>query len=492
MKSLWQHISSGAGADARRTHRPATICCGEELAGPVSHKPTRRFRRLGILGVDCLRVHALLPTGANRDRRGVADSNYSPIDTSGNAPVTLLHILPSGIDTPEKMSPVENGPQSRLTFFRVGAAGSINLRPVFGTTGADAVWPHRPDRICCGGLLAGTVIHSTARLLRRIDGLRKRVLSSQAGADNRNLKRAASNRCLTKENLATLALFISLPRAGSLASGRTTPRSRVLFIGTASASSGVRLHNSYFRLVNDLTSECNIIQATRPRPSYPLTVAGVATTDSFSFRFSSFPEPERLTSTVTVPATGFPRFFCSYHGASDIYTDAATSLNSSFCVKLRHQAASVFLSPPQCPVVNLQPHSICSDGWNCVGAWAGDFSKWTGGAALRSGKLCDATRRRSVHSGEPVPWAHGAGRPFSNYRRSHVSRHEQWDWLHGNFSGQSAPENGGCGRSSPLGSNDSGAALAVQTARPFRLFGISGATYPNKQICHNALSDDAA
>lgn len=37
----------------------------------------------------------------------------------------------AGVITPENYAPLENGPQSRLHNFRVGAAGTINLRPVF-------------------------------------------------------------------------------------------------------------------------------------------------------------------------------------------------------------------------------------------------------------------------------------------------------------------------------------------------------------------------
>lgn len=39
----------------------------------------------------------------------------------------------AGVITPENYAPLENGPQSRLHNFRVGAAGPINLRPVFNT-----------------------------------------------------------------------------------------------------------------------------------------------------------------------------------------------------------------------------------------------------------------------------------------------------------------------------------------------------------------------
>ena len=44
-----------------------------------------------------------------------------------NSPAMLLH--PG--TTPKNYAPLENGPQSRLHNFRVGAAGPINLRPVF-------------------------------------------------------------------------------------------------------------------------------------------------------------------------------------------------------------------------------------------------------------------------------------------------------------------------------------------------------------------------
>lgn len=42
---------------------------------------------------------------------------------------------PAGVVTPKKLSPLEDGPQSRLIFFRVGAAGPISLRPVFSDIG---------------------------------------------------------------------------------------------------------------------------------------------------------------------------------------------------------------------------------------------------------------------------------------------------------------------------------------------------------------------
>lgn len=59
-------------------------------------------------------------------------AGVSPIYTTDqthhlNRPAMLLH---PGI-TPENYAPLENGPQSRLHNFRVGAAGTINLRPVF-------------------------------------------------------------------------------------------------------------------------------------------------------------------------------------------------------------------------------------------------------------------------------------------------------------------------------------------------------------------------
>lgn len=150
--------------------------------------------------------------------------------------------------------------------------------------------------------------------------------------------------------------------------------------------SDAALHNLKFGLVKFGPTSGHDTPATGLRPSYPLTVARVATTDSFSFRYSSFPEPERVTSTVTVPATGFPRFFCSANGASDLSTDAAGSLNSSGCVKLRLSAASVFLSPSPCPVVNLQPHPTGSDGEYRWGTWSGE-NLWTGGEISRSGEL---------------------------------------------------------------------------------------------------------
>ena len=145
-------------------------------------------------------------------------------------------------------------------------------------------------------------------------------------------------------------------------------------------------HNTKFRLIKFDPTSGHYTPATGLRPSYPLTVARVATADSFSLNFSCFPKPERLTSTVTVPVTGFPRFFCSANGASDLLTDAAGSLNSSGCVKLRLSAASVFLSPSPCPVVNLQPHPTGSDGEYRWGTWSGE-NLWTGGEISRSGEL---------------------------------------------------------------------------------------------------------
>lgn len=91
---------------------------------------TRRVRNTDLYA-DCIR--ALTGRRRNRYCASVAvPVGVSPIYNIHqahhlNRPVMQQH---PGI-TPENYAPLENGPQSRLHNFRVGAAGPINLRPVF-------------------------------------------------------------------------------------------------------------------------------------------------------------------------------------------------------------------------------------------------------------------------------------------------------------------------------------------------------------------------
>lgn len=62
--------------------------------------------------------------------KGSTDSQSEISSPEPYAP--LVGILPAcRVTTPKNYAPLENGPQSRLHNFRVGAAGPINLRPVF-------------------------------------------------------------------------------------------------------------------------------------------------------------------------------------------------------------------------------------------------------------------------------------------------------------------------------------------------------------------------
>lgn len=292
--------------------------------------------------------------------------------------------------------------------------------------GADARRTHRPATICYGEKLAGPFIHKPTRLIRRIDGLRERVISSQAGTEKTNMRSSTAIRFYPVANLAISPLFSihssgvqperpgrprRTQRRGAESGNYPASRERdaislgaeqgqpdcphpscVTTIGGSAPfiSTQTPFHDTKFCLVKVDPTSGPERPAARLWLSHPLTSAGAG---KFSFMVSSFPEPERWCWTTTVPGTGFLGFTSSASGgAIDIRTDAAMTVDSSNCVKLRKPVASVHHSPVPCKIRTAQRQAVY---WGKT--WAGDFSMWALGVALRSGNFCDATQRRSVH-----------------------------------------------------------------------------------------------
>lgn len=143
-----------------------------------------------------------------------------------------------------------------------------------------------------------------------------------------------------------------------------------LFHRTASVQSGGSFHNFKFRLVIDPTSG----PAATSHPAAWLRASQSLTSVLGAEPVSNFPSPVRWTSASTVPARGFPRINGSDYGAYDITTDAAISLNSSFCVMLRRHAASVHFASPFCSTATIVTNNLPMYRTIKVkvAAWSGD------------------------------------------------------------------------------------------------------------------------
>lgn len=363
MRKPLRHISSPTRGDAARPH---ALRCGGCSAV--------RSLRLGSVSVG-LRGHVLCIHTYTEAAMWVVRALGRP-DMEGKQDAASVSFC-SGCwplrSTPKKLSPLEAGLRCQPIIFWVGGAGPINLRPVFSDT-------NRANR--------------TGQPIITKEIVRRNYFC--AGAAVRGVRILY---CLIVGVTTSVPVF-SMPRHAAddeaprrcwFGDGSRVVRSSGLFPETASVHSGVSLNNFKFGLV--------IVPASGPAASHPaarlwlshpLTSAGAG---KFSFMVSSFPEPERWCWTTTVPGTGFLGFTSSASGgAIDIRTDAAMTVDSSNCVKLRKPVASVHHSPVPCKIRTAQRQAVY---WGKT--WAGDFSMWALGVALRSGNFCDATQRRSVH-----------------------------------------------------------------------------------------------
>lgn len=234
------------------------------------------------------------------------------------APIFLLPVDSMGIHSPKKLSPLENEPELRSIIFWVGAAGPINLRPVFFTP----VPGNRRDS--SGGLFPRTesvqsgrcfhkfkfgLIDPTSGMAASHPAARFRPLHTQSGADLIHANRLSDDPSCESDydnhsrprfsfvNLVTGA--VSLPDFSDVkvrhycetASVFHNPESTHWLTGELS-------------LVFVTTTGCYKRSVSRLRPAYPLTVAMVATAHSYSYMVS-FPEPERWIVAIPVPETGF-------------------------------------------------------------------------------------------------------------------------------------------------------------------------------------------
>lgn len=360
MKKTREHISSGTRTDA---FRPCARRCGGCSA-------VRVLSLCGVSGgawghVLCIHTYAEAAMWVVRalGRSGMEGKQDA-------ASVYFCSGCWPGWSTPKKLSPLEPGLQCQPIIFWVGGAGPINLRPVFSDTnranrtGQPIITKEivRRNYFCAGA------VHDVIWYCHIIGVMYAAPVFSMPhyAADDEAPRRGSSGN-------------------NSRFDASCGPHPRI-----ASAHSGVIFHNFKFRLEIDPTSGCECFPAARLRLSHPLTSAGAG---KFSFMVSSFPEPERWCWTTTVPGTGFLEFTSSASGgAIDIRTDAAMTVDSSNCVKLRKPVASVHHSPVPCKIRTAQRQAVY---WGKI--WAGDFSMWALGVALRSGNFCDATQRRSVH-----------------------------------------------------------------------------------------------
>lgn len=352
------------------TTRPP-IRCGVDRNG--------RFLRFGALHEGQRgRVH-FIHSLAGAARREIRTSHRVVGGDTLAAPAFSTSGIQPGIHIPKNYAPVEYGPQRWLHNFRVGVAGPINLRPVFSTS-CQASDDEAPRRGLSGDFSAPLdrgAFPSGAEREQSACSHRQRVTTSDGSAPFISTPGTASDD--------------EAPRRGSSGDGSRCDNSNAPIPRIASVQNGVIFHNLKFRLVIDPT--CGPAATSHPaaglRPSQSLTSVHGAEPVSNS------PSSELWTSASTVPGAGFLGFTSSaVCGAYDIRTDAAISLDSSNCVKLRFTAASVLLSPAAYPAntAGRRPVKHPSDR-----ACAGDFSTWTHGVVLRSGKFCDATLRCCVH-----------------------------------------------------------------------------------------------
>ena len=98
------------------------------MSRQINHKKEAFFASVGPWSAGIAVPYAGISTP--NPARGSTDSQSEISSPEPYAP--LVDILPAcRVTTPKNYAPLENGPQSRLHNFRVGAAGPINLRPVF-------------------------------------------------------------------------------------------------------------------------------------------------------------------------------------------------------------------------------------------------------------------------------------------------------------------------------------------------------------------------
>lgn len=115
-----------------REHPVSTVCTSGVPLCTVSGLPGTAYHitasETGLFQNPCISLSHTPPSAA----LGAPFAGVSPIytdQTNLNCAAMSVH---SGI-TPKQLSPIEYESRSRLIIFRVGAAGPINLRPVFNT-----------------------------------------------------------------------------------------------------------------------------------------------------------------------------------------------------------------------------------------------------------------------------------------------------------------------------------------------------------------------
>lgn len=291
--------------------------------------------------------------------------------------------------TPRKLSPLENGLQCRPIIFWVGAAGPINLCPVFSDTNRANRTGQQIESIRgFGHLQSLTGIVNVKKIVRRNYFC--------AGAE------------VTWERILYCLTAVPVFSTPDQASDDEAPRRcssgggfrygpGVAIPAITSVQNGVTFHNFKFWLVNDSTSVAawqHAVPAAGLRLSHPLNSAG-AEKFFFSFKVSNSPSPELWTSASTVPGAGFLEFSSSAAGgAYDIRTDAVSPMNSS-SVKLRHSAASVHFASPCLAATVLRTSPTCRKRQRLL---PGPGVQFLGRAAwpYKSGKQHILTLRRPV------------------------------------------------------------------------------------------------
>lgn len=102
------------------------------MSRQINHKKEAFFASVGPWSAGIAVPYAGISTP--NPEKGSTDSQSEISSPEPYAP--LVGISPAcRVTTPKNYAPLENGPQSRLHNFRVGAAGPINLRPVFSDIG---------------------------------------------------------------------------------------------------------------------------------------------------------------------------------------------------------------------------------------------------------------------------------------------------------------------------------------------------------------------
>lgn len=106
------------------------------MSRQINHKKEAFFASVGPWSAGIAVPYAGISTP--NPEKGSTDSQSEISSPEPYAP--LVGISPAcRVTTPKNYAPLENGPQSRLHNFRVGAAGPINLRPVFSRSFTPAI-----------------------------------------------------------------------------------------------------------------------------------------------------------------------------------------------------------------------------------------------------------------------------------------------------------------------------------------------------------------